>query len=54
MDDKVTRRQLAKMISEFAIKVIGKKPDTSIGCSFPDTKNETAEMKFYIKIACQL
>jgi len=42
------------MMTEFTVKIIGKQPNTKILCSFPDTKNETAEMKFYIKTACQL
>ncbi|MEI6119154.1 MAG: hypothetical protein WCP92_08385 [bacterium] len=45
---------MAKMMTEFTVKIIGKQPNTRILCSFGDTKNETAEMKFYIKIACQL
>jgi predicted transcriptional regulator YheO len=54
MKGEISRRQFAKMISEFAIKVMNKKPNTSTSCTFSDTKNESDEMKFYIKTACQL
>ena len=42
------------MITQFAVKILNMKPDTALTCSFPDIQNETAEMRFYIKIACQL
>jgi len=50
----VIREQMAKMITEFAIKVLNKKPNSLLACSFTDTKNESTEMSFYIKTACQL
>ena len=54
LDGKVIRSHMAKMITEFAIRVLGKQPNTKLICSFSDTANESAEMKFYIKTACQL
>jgi hypothetical protein len=42
------------MITEFAIKVLHKKPDSTLSCSFTDTNNESIEMKIYTKTACQL
>jgi hypothetical protein len=48
------RNHFTKMITEFAIKVLDKTPDTKLSCTFADTTNESAEMKFYIKTACQL
>jgi hypothetical protein len=42
------------MMTEFAIKILKVKPDTTLACYFPDITSETAEMKFYIKTACQL
>jgi len=54
MDGKIIRDQMAKMITQFAIKVLNKKPDTTLACTFADIKNESAEMQFYIKTACQL
>ncbi len=54
MEGLLIRSHMAKMISNFAIKVLDKKPDTTLSCLFADTNNESAEMKFYIKTACQL
>ena len=54
LDGKITRKQLAKMMTEFTVQIIGKQPNNNILCSFADTKDETPEMKFYMKIACQL
>ncbi|HBB04769.1 TPA: hypothetical protein DCZ39_07955 [Patescibacteria group bacterium] len=48
------RKHFAKMITEFAIKVLKKQPNTSLACSFIDITKESDEMKFYIKTACQL
>ncbi len=48
------RAHLAKMISAFAIKVAGLVPDTGASCNFADVWNQTAEMKLYIKLSCQL
>lgn len=54
IDGKIIRSHFAKMITEFAIKVLGKKPNTKITCTFADITHESVEMKFYIKTACQL
>lgn len=54
LNGKIIRSHFAKMITEFAIRVLGKKPDTTKACSFADAKNESTEMQFYIKTACQL
>jgi DNA-binding transcriptional regulator YdaS (Cro superfamily) len=48
------RKHLAKMISNFTINVLNKKPNTWMHCTFEDMQNETSEMKFYAKLACQL
>jgi S-layer homology domain len=45
---------MAKMISNYAINVMGMEPDTSKTCNFNDIAGEDAEMKGYIKTACQL
>jgi len=34
----ISRKQFAKMATLFAMNVLGKKPDTSIKCSFTDMK----------------
>ena len=54
INGKVTREQLAKMITQYAIKVMHKKADTKLSCVFPDILHESAEMRFYIKTSCQL
>lgn len=48
------RAHMAKMISNFAITLWGFTPDTDKECTFDDTANQSAEMKFYIKLSCQL
>ena len=45
---------MAKMISNFAITLGGFTPDTSKNCTFDDIGNQSAEMRFYIKLSCQL
>ena len=48
------RSHMAKMIVNFAIKVSGKQPNTSLACNFSDIANETPELQWYMKLACQL
>lgn len=50
----VFRKHAAKMISQFAINVLGKNPDSTKSCNFVDTKNESPELQRYAKTACQL
>jgi len=45
---------MAKMISNFAITLAGFTPDTTKECTFTDIGNQSTEMKFYIKLSCQL
>lgn len=54
MGSKLIRSHMAKMISNFAIKFGGLTPDTTKSCTFDDVAGQTAEMKFYIKLSCQL
>ncbi len=54
MEGNLIRMHMAKMMVNYAIKVLGKYPDTSLSCEFDDIANETTEMKNYIKRACQL
>lgn len=42
------------MISNFAITLAGFTPDTTKECTFTDIGNQSTEMKFYIKLSCQL
>jgi len=48
------RRDMAKMISEYAIKVVGKKPNNTISCNFNDIDDSLLETKYYTKLACKL
>jgi hypothetical protein len=48
------RSHLAKMISQFAVKVMDMKPDMTKSCIFSDIGNETKEIQLYIRTACQL
>lgn len=45
---------MAKMISNFAITLGGLTPNTGANCDFTDITSQSAEMKFYIKLSCQL
>ena len=54
MDGGIIRQHFAKMITEFAIKVMNKKPNTKLTCVFSDMTNASKEMKLYSKTACQL
>lgn len=48
------RSHLAKMMSEYAIKVLWQTPDTSRSCVFSDMQNQSEELKMYAVQACQL
>ena len=48
------RAHMAKMISNFAISLGGLVPNTGKNCTFNDISNQSSELRFYIKLACQL
>ena len=48
------RVDMAKMMANYAVEVLGKTPDTSKSCDFNDVSNETSEMQSYVVKACQL
>lgn len=50
------RKHLAKMITEYAVTIVGLYPDISKEwCDqYDDMEDQSSEMKFYSKIACQL
>jgi len=56
LDWYILRKELAKMISEFAIKVVWLYPDFSkIECDrYRDIWKESDELQFYIKLSCRL
>lgn len=51
---KLVRKDLAKMISEYAMKVLKLKPDNRLVCAFNDLEEETLETIYYTKLACKL
>lgn len=56
MNDYITRAELAKMISQYAVKELGLVPNTDKDCSAFEESNvlQTKEMKDFMIIACQL
>lgn len=54
LEDTLMRKHAAKMIVNFAINVLDKKPDEAMICTFTDLANQNAEVQQYAKIACQL
>ncbi|MEI7562684.1 MAG: hypothetical protein WCJ39_03030 [bacterium] len=54
LEGQLIRKDLAKMMVNFAIKQLGKTPNTGLNCSFNDMKNETLERQQYARLACQL
>ncbi|MFA7717167.1 MAG: S-layer homology domain-containing protein [Candidatus Absconditabacterales bacterium] len=48
------RSHMAKMIVNYAVKILGYQPDASRACIFTDVANESAELQGYMKLACQL
>jgi hypothetical protein len=45
MEGKLLRSHMAKMMVNYALKVLKKIPDTSRACEFTDIASETSEMK---------
>lgn len=54
LDQPVLRMRLAKMMVEYAIKVLHKTPDASRQCNFADMADQSPEMQAYAKRGCQL
>ena len=50
----VTRAQLAKMLSNWAMNVRGLTPDESLACEFTDVASVQGDLKGFIKTSCQL
>lgn len=50
----LSRKHAAKMISQFAIKIMNKQADPNRACNFKDISKETEEMKYYMILACKL
>ena len=54
MEDPLLRRDMAKMMTNFALNVLGKKISTGTNCIFTDISSLTKEAKYYIVSACRL
>ena len=51
----LNRIAMAKMLSNYAINILGKKPDTTKKCSFPDVNEKlNADYNDWVTLACQL
>jgi hypothetical protein len=50
----IIRAEIAKMIVNYAVKVLKKSPDSSLACKFTDIASLTPELQGYAKLACQL
>jgi hypothetical protein len=48
------RSHLAKMIVNYATEVLSKQADTTKSCNFSDISDQSTELKWYIKTACQM
>jgi len=54
IEGNLIRAHMAKMMVNYAIKVLGKTLNTWALCEFNDIANQSTEMKLYIKLSCQL
>ncbi len=54
MCDGVIRAELAKMISNYAINVLGKTPNTDIDCTFNDMREQPQDLQEAVITVCQL
>lgn len=50
----LSRKHAAKMISQFAMKLMNKEPDWNLDCEFNDISKEWSEMQYYMVLACKL
>jgi len=54
MQGKLLRKDMAKMISNFALNVLNKNVSTGATCEFTDTKSLSKEAQYYVIAACRL
>ena len=52
MEWELIRSHMAKIMVNYALKLLNKTPNTWLLCEFKDMNNEPMEMKFYAKLAC--
>ena len=48
------RSHMAKMLVNYAVKIMNQKPDLTRQCVFSDMQNSSVEMQWYSRLACQL
>ena len=54
LNDKIKRKELAKIITIFAIKIMWKQPNLKKDCNFNDITWESLELQWYMKLSCEL
>lgn len=54
LDDGLIRKDLAKMMVNFAVHELHKTPNTGLTCDFTDMNTETVERQTYARLACQM
>jgi hypothetical protein len=54
MDGTLIRAHAAKMMTNYAMNVLNKTPDTNKACIFDDMQDQTEELQNYAILACQL
>ena len=54
MEGTLLRAHMAKMMVNYAIKVLGMQANTGALCEFDDVADQSTELKLYIKLSCQL
>jgi len=50
----IRRSDLAKMVSQYAIKILHKTPNQNMLCNYSDVTSKYDEVKWYIQQACQM
>ncbi len=48
------RKDFAKMVSQFAVHVVWLEPSVNSGCVFNDVADESTELKWFMKLSCEL
>lgn len=54
LKNSLMRNHAAKMISQFAMRVLEKTPDDKVVCKFTDMQEESLEMQYYAELSCKL
>lgn len=54
LENQLTRAEMAKMMSEYAMKILWKQPDKQKSCDFQDIEKVEWDLPYFIKTACQL